>query len=301
MKWMAREMPPSGRIAVTGSGGRLGRALASALAARDVKVIEWSRPDYDLDDPSAASRLVARDQPTLVLHPAAWTDVDGCARQPGLAMRRNATAVGELAQACALTGAGLVLISTNEVFDGRRADGQGYVEDDATNPPNPYGASKLAGEQQAQRAYGASDSAARLWIVRTAWLYGPPGNDFPTKIVAAADRLPAGQPLKVVADEVGSPSYTLDLAGAIIHLAAVAPGGTYHLAGAGTASRFELAEAVLGQCRPGVPLVPISGREFVRASVPPPWAVLDCSRAAGFGVVLRPWRDALADYLNDAC
>lgn len=282
-------------VAVTGAGGRLGRALVAELATRDVPTIAWSRPDYDLDDPAAAASLLARDRPALVIHAAAWTDVDGCARQPELAHRRNAVAVDELARACAASGAGFVLVSTNEVFDGRRTDGAGYSEEDPVAPANPYGASKLAGELAARAAFAGS--ADGLWVVRTAWLYGPPGNDFPTKILAAADRLPAGEPLRVVADEVGSPTFAPDLAAAILDLAIVALGGTYHLAGAGVASRYEFAAAVLERCRPGRVLAPISRSEFVRASNPPQWAVLDCSRAAGFGVSLRRWPEALAEYL----
>ncbi len=289
------------RVAVTGATGRLGCGLVAALSGRGSRPLEWSRPDYDLDDRRAADTLLARDRPRLVIHPAAWTDVDGCAREPQLAMRRNAEAVRELADACAGAGAGLVLVSTNEVFDGERSDSGSYTEDDTTNPPNPYGASKLRGEELAREAYRGAGLTDQLWIVRTAWLYGPPGNDFPTKILAAADRLSPGEPLKVVTDEVGSPTYTVDLAAAILDLVASAPGGTYHLAAPGAASRFDVAAEVMTRCRPAVRLAPISRREFVRASSPPAWGVLDSSRAASFGVRLRPWQEALRDYLSGLC
>ncbi|MEX2548343.1 MAG: sugar nucleotide-binding protein [Chloroflexota bacterium] len=130
-------------------------------------------------------------RPSLVIHAAAWTDVDGCAREPELAIRRNGEAVRSLAKACVQRDVGLVLISTNEVFDGERRDGIGYSEDDPPRPINAYGVSKLVGEHAAQEAYGASRG---LWVLRTAWLYGPPGNDFPEKIVAASDRRPPGDP-----------------------------------------------------------------------------------------------------------
>ena len=120
------------------------------------------------------------------------TLVDECARQPDLAMRRNGVATGVLAAACRARGVGLLVVSTNEVFSGDRRDGQGYAETDAAAPRNPYGASKLAGEEAARAAFADGPG---LWIVRTAWLYGPPGNDFPDKITAAADRLPEGEPL----------------------------------------------------------------------------------------------------------
>ena len=141
-----------------------------------------------------------------MIHTAAWTDVDGCARDPELAMRRNGTAVGELATACARRGIDLVFISTNEVFDGRRTDGVGYAPDDERNPINPYGAAKAEAERLAIAAFDADGARGRLGIVRTSWLYGPPGNDFPAKIAAAALRArAAGTPLQVVADEIGAP------------------------------------------------------------------------------------------------
>jgi dTDP-4-dehydrorhamnose reductase len=300
-------------VAVTGAGGRLGRALLAALALDDRRVLAWGRPDYDLDDPAAAARLVARDRPGLVLHAAAWTDVDGCARDPALAMRRNGAAVAELAKACIAHDATLVLVSTNEVFDGRRADGRGYREDDPVAPINPYGRSKLAGEHAATRAYGAAPD--RLWIIRTAWLYGPPGNDFPTKILAASVRLPPGEPLRVVADEVGSPTFTPDLARAILALVfggetrgardlrrasdpPGARGGTYHLVNAGTASRAAWASRVLERGGRDRRIEPIAQRDWPRPSTPPAWGVLDGAKAAEQGVSLRSWQDALDDYLE---
>ncbi len=271
------------------------------LARFDRPSVAWGRPDYDLDDPGAAARLMARDRPTLVIHCAAWTDVDGCARDPDLAMRRNARAVRELAEATAGSKAGLVVISTNEVFDGRRTDERGYGEDDPAEPINAYGASKLAGERAAAVAYARAGMAARLWVVRTAWLYGPPGGDFPAKILAAAAKLPAGEALPVVADEIGSPTYAPDLARALIALAERAPGGLYHLVNAGSASRREWADTVLARCAPDRTTRGISQADYPRPSAPPRWAVLDGSRAAGEGVALRPWTEALAEYLPTVC
>lgn len=237
----------------------------------------------------------------MVIHAAAWTDVDGCARDPELAHRRNAEATAELANACAEAGTPLVLVSTNEVFDGSRSDGRGYVEDDQVAPMNAYGRSKLAGEHAATRVFAGATRADLLWIVRTAWLFGPPGSDFPTKILAAAGRLGPETALQVVSDEIGSPTYASDLAPALLDLIAAAPAGTYHLAGAGRASRYEVAQAVLERCRPTVPLQPITRGEYSRASQPPAWSVLNCSKAAAYGVTIRPWQDGLGDYLSGLC
>jgi dTDP-4-dehydrorhamnose reductase len=278
------------RTAVTGAGGRLGQALLSPAA----RTLPWGRPDIDLDDPACWTPLLTRDRPAVVIHAAAMTDVDACARHPELAMRRNGDATGALASACQERGVGLVVISTNEVFDGEREDGRGYVESDATAPGNPYGVSKLAGEDAAREAFGGRSG---LWIVRTAWLYGPPGNDFPDKIVAAADRLPEGEPLPVVADELGSPTWTADLAAAILALLTNTDGGLFHVADDGVASRREWADHVLAVRRPGRATRPISADQFVRASRPPRWGVLSSERTPAAGVRMRDWRVALDAYL----
>lgn len=290
-----------GPVAVTGPSGRLGRAVLAELERDGQDVRGWGRPAYDLDDPEAAARLVARDRPELVIHCAAWTDVDGCAREPDLAMRRNARAVRELAEAAVASGAGLVLVSTNEVFDGRRADGLGYEESDPVEPGNAYGASKLAGERAAVVAYRGQDAEGRLWVIRTAWLYGPPGRDFPAKILAAAARLPAGEPLPVVADEFGSPTHAPDLAAALLALVARADPGLYHLANGGRASRLEWASAVLARCRPGQATRPIGQAEYPRPSAPPRWGVLATAKAAAAGVTMRDWHSALEAYLAAGC
>jgi len=263
-----------------------------------MEVMPWSRPDYDLDDPDAAARLVALARPDLVVHAAAWTDVDGCAREPLLALRRNAQAAAEMARACEAHGADLVLVSTNEVFDGARTDGRGYDPTDSPHPINPYGASKLAGETAARTAFAAA-AAARLAIVRSAWLFGPPGDDFPSKILAAAERAEqAGEPLAVVADEVGSPTYVVDLAEAIVALlVAGPPAGIHHVVNDGVASRADWAQEVLRLAARTTVIEPISRSRWPRASTPPAWAVLAPS-ALPSGGRLRHWREALAAYLS---
>jgi dTDP-4-dehydrorhamnose reductase len=288
------------RVAVSGATGRLGRALVAALADAPFTglggPIAWGRPDFDLDRPAAFAGLVARDHPEVVIHAAAWTDVDACARDPQLATARNGDATGLLAHATASAGVDLIVISTNEVFDGNRTDGRGYRADDSPNPPNPYGASKLAGERLAAEPY--ADRPARLAIVRTAWLYGPPGNDFPAKILAAAEQATAaGQRLKVVADEVGSPTYTVDLAAAIVELLGSGEvGGTHHVVNAGQASRADWARELFRAARVEVDTEEVPASTWPRASTPPRWAVLEPTPLPG-GEPLRPWREALADYL----
>jgi dTDP-4-dehydrorhamnose reductase len=294
------------RVAVTGAAGRLGRALIEALEDAPFTgprgPIAWSRPALDLDTLTEASvaGLIAADRPELVVHAAAWTDVDGCAREPELALRRNGEAAGLVARACAAAGVAFALVSTNEVFDGTRTDRVPYAPDDERRAINPYAASKLDAEQRLERL-AAERGTAALAILRTSWLHGPPGNDFPAKIAAAAQRAKAaGEPLRAVADEVGRPTYTVDVADAVVELIwedALAPGGprpaVHHLVNAGIASRADWAREVVRAARLDVEVQDVPGSTWPRASIPPAWAVLAATPLPS-GEPMRDWRDAFA-------
>jgi dTDP-4-dehydrorhamnose reductase len=291
------------RVAVTGAGGRLGRALVGALGDAPFTgpggPIAWTRADFDLDAPGTIEGLLERDRPEVVVHTAAWTDVDGCARDPALARRRNADAVQTLAEATATRGIDLIHISTNEVFDGTRPRDRGYLPDDAPTPANPYGASKLAGEQAASAAY--QGTAARLTIVRTSWLYGPPGNDFPSKILAAAAAaIEHGDALRVVGDEFGSPTFSHDLAEAIAGLLATdapdAVAGLHHIVNPGIVSRAGWARELFRQVGVEIEVEEISSTDWPRDSTPPSWGVLEPTVPPG-GEPMRPWPEALAEYI----
>ena len=230
------------------------------------------------------------------MHAAAWTDVDGCARDPDLALRRNAVASGRLAIACAQRAIDLLLISTNEIFDGTRTDRVPYAPDDPPSPPNPYGASKAAAEDAAVAAF--ADQPGSIGIVRTSWLYGPPGNDFPTKILGAAERAQAaGEPLKVVADEFASPTFAHDVAEAIAELLAEGDiRGIRHIVNDGVASRADWARELFRQLRLDVPIEDVPASTWVRASTPPAWGALEPTPLPS-GEPMRPWQAALADYI----
>jgi dTDP-4-dehydrorhamnose reductase len=287
------------RVAVTGSTGRLGSALLQALAdapfTGPAGPLGWTREDFDLDAPQGVGAALDRDRPEVVVHTAAWTDVDGCARDPDLAMRRNHHATGHLAIGCAERGIDLVVVSTNEVFDGTRTDRRPYAPDDDVSPANAYGASKAAGEGTARAAY--LNRAGTIGIVRTAWLYGPPGPDFPRKIAEAAGRAASdGDTLRLVGDEWGTPTYAADVADAIVELLAEnAIGGTHHLVAAGVASRAEWARDVIARLGIQVATEVVPGSTWRRPSSPPAWGVLEPTPLPS-GEPIRAWQLAMADY-----
>jgi len=288
------------RVAVTGASGRLGRALVDALAdapfSGPAGPIAWDRAAFDLDAPAGVAERLDRDRPEVVVHAAAWSDVDGCALDPALALRRNGSATGILAEACAARSIDLLAVSTNEVFDGLRTDGQGYGPADPPAPGNPYGASKLEGERLAAAAY-ASEGAGNFGIVRTAWLFGSPGQDFPSRILEAADRAARlGEPLRAVADEWGTPTYVHDLAEAIVELlAADAVAGIHHVVNGQVASRAEWARDIIARAGPEVEIVELPSTSWERPSRPPRWGILAPTPLPS-GEPLRAWPDAMADY-----
>ena len=278
-------------IWISGDKGRLGQALRAAAAG---PIDGWDQPDLDLDEPATGAALVRRHQPRLVIHTAAMTAVDQAAREPEVALRRNGEAVAGIAAACREVGAGLVFVSTNEVFGGDRDDGIPYVEDDPTGPRNAYARSKLAGERAAQAAFGKErgpvDRADGVALRAARATTSPPRSP--------RQRTRRTGPLPVVSDEFGCPTYAPDLARAILGLVERTSGGVFHLVNEGYASRLDWAQAVLDVRRPGHALKPIAMAEFERASDPPLWGVLDTTKARSAGVVLRPWADALAEYLG---
>jgi dTDP-4-dehydrorhamnose reductase len=281
------------RIAVTGANGRLGKALLRELAdtAEVIPLIGESGTEgihLDISRYDEVAALLGRLRPDVVIHTAAWTDVDGCARDPLRAMRINGLGAQYVAAASASAGALMVHISTNEVFSG--SSGHAWQEYDRTAPINPYAYSKWAAEQAIVRVN------PRHMIVRTAWLFAHGGRNFVQTILNAAL---AGRALRVVCDEVSNPTYTDDLAAAIVRLLKTDCPGTYHLVNDGWASRYEFARAILDLAGLSqTPIERISMKEWQRPSTPPAFAPLANIAAANLGVVLRPWRDALAEFLR---
>lgn len=273
-------------IVVTGAKGQLGGLLLESLAGSGVVGIDL--PDHDITDRAIIEAIVGL-APRLVIHAAAMTNVDGCARDPDAAFTVNALGTQRVALACQRLGAEMVYISTNEVFAGDRR--QPYLEFDQTGPVNVYGRSKLAGE------FYVRSLLSRFYIVRTAWLYSRDGSNFVSKIVRAADE--RGE-LSVVTDEVGSPTYSPDLARAVVALIQTGQYGVYHFVNEGACSRYEFAQEILRLSGRGhVPIHPITSAQYQRASTPPPYSALRNFCGASLGIVLRPWQEALRDCLAE--
>jgi dTDP-4-dehydrorhamnose reductase len=250
-------------------------------------VVGLTRAEVDLEHPRLP-RALREFGPEAVINAAAWTDVDACARDPKRAIQLNGVAPGSLARDTRDLDALFVQISTNEVFDGRLT--RPYREDDEPNPVNPYGASKLAGE----RAVAAASD--RHLIARTSWLFSTGDRTFPSKIRAAAERSrAAGRPVRVVADELGNPTWVPDLAAAIVRAVGIrlsADGPSHlHLAGWPPASRLEWARVALADMV-GLEIEPIAQADYPRASLVPPRAILDVELARTYGIEPSDWRAA---------
>lgn len=275
------------RILITGAAGRLGGRLVQILSPRhDVTGVDVA--DFDICDFAVVRDYITTQKPDIVLHPAAWTDVDGCVGDPEKAMRINGLGAQNVAQAAAEVRAAVLYVSSNEVFDGKGA--RPYYEYDDPNPVNPYGYSKMVGE----RAVAAVNP--RHYIVRTAWLFAHGGRNFIQTILNAAA---AGKRLRVVTDEVANPTYNDDLADAIALLIETGRYGTYHLTNSGVCSRYALARYVLDRAGySDISIDPIMSREWPRPSHPPTYTGMVNLAGEMVGVILRPWQEAVVAFLQ---
>ncbi len=277
------------KILITGAGGQLGKELVRVFKKK-FQVIATDKNSLDFTNKKQTVEVTVLERPDFVIHAGAWTDVDGCAKEPKKAMVINGEGTRNVAEAVKNINAKLIYISTNEVFDGQKKSP--YLEMDYPNPITPYGKSKRLGETYAETVLGPDCS-----IVRVAWLYGPASTtNFPHKIVNRAREQGF---LKVVEDEISTPTYTPDLAEALEKLIRKSPSGIFHLVNGGFASRFEWAELILELTKmTNVKIKPIKLQDFERDSKPPNYTVLKNERSAKLGVVLRDWKSACADYIE---
>jgi dTDP-4-dehydrorhamnose reductase len=284
------------KVLVTGREGQVARSLAERASAHPgIDLVFAARPALDLERPETIARCVAAHSPDLVIGCAAYTAVDWAEDEPGLAMRVNGTAAGELAAAARRAGARIIQLSTDYVFDG--AKGAPYVEDDPADPVNAYGRTKLAGELAVGR-----ENPDHV-IVRTAWVYSPFGRNFVTTMLR---RAATQHRLKVVADQVGSPTSALDLADGLLRMVevwqadpAIGVGGAYHLAGRGAATWHDVARHVFEVSRahggPTAEVVAIAGGDWPARAARPPSSRLESAKfARDFGFACPVWQDSVA-------
>jgi dTDP-4-dehydrorhamnose reductase len=278
------------RVLVTGAGGQLGRDLVRCFS-RDAhhEVVATTRNELDLADRDSILGAITSVEPDAVVHAGAWTAVDACEDDPDKAFRINALGTRHVQHACRIVGARLLYVSTDYVFDGTATDP--IDEWQPTNPLGVYGRSKLGGEHEVDIAGGGT-------IVRTPWVCGASGKNFvKTMLRLAGER----DELTVVADQVGSPSFTEDLAAGIKRLVVGRFPGVFHLTNSGTATWFDLARATFE----AVGLDPERVRPITTADYPTPakrpaYSVLDNAALRLQDLPLLPdWRDALARLVKE--
>lgn len=275
---------------IAGAGGMLGTALQEVLAESEIEVVAPVEGGFDITDAAAVRTMVGAFSASLhagvrgvLVNAAAYTNVEDAEGNEDLAFLVNEQGAANLAQAAKETGLAFVHISTDFVFDGTKTSA--YLETDEPNPLSVYGASKLAGERAVLSVLPSA------LVVRTAWVFAPHGANFPLKILAIARERGS---LSVVTDEVGSPTYTIDLAHGILGLVRAGATGLFHLAGSESCSRYELAQEVLKIAGLShVSLTPVKSTSFVSKAARPANSILDCSKAAAVSVQLPTWRAGL--------
>lgn len=294
------------RILVTGAGGMLGRDMTLELAARRHDVVALTHGDLDIADIGAVRERVSALRPDVVVNCAAYTRVDDAERDRETAFATNALGPRNLALACRRVGAVLLHISTDYVFDGEK--GEPYTIWDTPSPLNAYGASKWWGENYVRSLL------PEHYLVRTSWLFGEHGRNFVTTMLRMADKCGAdelessrtvsaprgaAQGIPVVADQRGSPTYTVDLAKACADLLETGCFGIYHVTNQGVTTWYEFAKAIFARVGLAINVRPVTSEEFARPARRPRNSALDAyPLRETIGYVLPPWEDALARFLS---
>jgi len=280
-------------VAVVGAKGMLGRDVASALKqcdwlGGDLEIELYDIDEIDIADKQSVAETLRLDKSCLVINCAAYTNVDGCETERELAFAVNGNGPGNLAELCHRQKAKLVHISTDFVFDGKSSIP--YLPDDKTCPLSVYGQSKLAGE------IAVTQNDPEHLIVRISWLFGKHGKNFVSTIAQIAGEK---EYLEVVDDQIGSPTYTVDLAEAILHLVRVDGQGIYHFCNAGQCSWHGFAAEIVKQLGLQTPVRPIGSEQLSRPAARPGYSLLDIScYLEATGQTVRSWQGALADYLS---
>lgn len=275
------------RIAVTGARGMLGHNLVKELQITH-EVLPFAREDLDVTDFEATQHKIKGASPDIIIHAAAYTDVDGAETNQEQAYQINALGTQNVVLAAQKVNALVVYFSTDYVFDGQKKSP--YYEFDAPNPQGIYAKSKLAGEWYVQAILD------KFFIVRTSWLFGQAGKNFVQTILQRAKK---GKSLKVVCDQVGSPTYTKDLAKEIGRLIPTHRYGIYHITNQGSCSWYELAAKILELSGLQSELIPITTQELARPAPRPAYSVLaNLCLELTIGSRMQRWEEALQEYLK---
>lgn len=278
------------KIVVTGASGQLGLDIVAHFQAQGHEVHGFSSKQMDITDLNKVREILVRIHPTIIVHSAAYTQVDQSELEIDKAFQVNAIGSRNMAMVASEIKARLVYISTDYVFDGTGSIP--YNEYDATNPQSIYGKSKLAGEEYIRQW------VSEHYIMRTSWVFGIHGNNFvKTMLKLGAER----DQINVVHDQIGSPTYTRDIAAFIEEVIRNDYFGTYHVSNSGVCSWYEFAKAIFevsGNVR--VQVSPVTTSEFPRPAPRPTYSVMDhmAIRLNGFND-LRPWKDALVAFLKE--
>ncbi len=277
------------KVLITGYNGMLGRDMFNVLN-NESETIGVDIEEFDITNINDCISYIRYVKPNILINCAAYTDVDGCETEIELAYTVNALGTRNLAIACNEVSAAMVHISTDYVFDGLK--GRSYVEDDMTNPINEYGKSKLAGEKYVQALLN------RHYIIRTQWLYGQNGKNFVKTMLSMAKK---SIELRVVNDQFGCPTYTLDLAHAITELIKTSAYGKYHITNNGIISWFDFAEEILQIAMiQGAKIIPIKTEEMNRPAQRPKYSPLENFNWKISGhTALRSYKDALTEYIKE--
>lgn len=270
------------KILVTGANGMLGQDLCPILEDEGYEVVETDIKTLDITNSDMVKKVLSEEKPDIVIHCAAYTNVDKAEEDYETAHKINAVGTENLAKACAQDDITIVYISTDYVFQGNGTTP--YKPTDGTSPLNNYGLTKYEGEQAVQKY------CKKFYICRTAWLYGIHGKNFVETMLALADVKPE---LKVVNDQIGCPTWTVDLSNAIVKILEESmPYGIYHTCGGGSTSWYGFAKEIFKLANIDVNLTSCATEEFPRPAKRPKYSVMDNSG------LCRPWQKALADYMN---
>lgn len=274
------------RVAIFGATGMLGKALLRQWKGDEI--IALGSAQADIRNPDQVNAVFDRAKPDWTVLAAAYTDVDGCEINPQLASAVNTHGAANVAKAAAQAGSKLLFVSTDYVFDGRR--NSPYEIDDQRNPINAYGKSKADAEIK------ISEILPDCCIVRTSWLFGPGGKCFPDTILKIAS---TRKEIEVVNDQRGSPSYTLDLAEAIIRLCRADAKGIVHCTNSGDCTWFDFAEEIIQRAALPTRVKTTTSDKFVRPAERPKYSVLSPASLSHYGIQMRPWQHTVSDYLAE--